>query len=201
MKKLYFSMAFVLAMTTGVMAQNNFGLRAGYNLANQFIREGDYSATTKMASRFHVTGYYDARINQGFSIQPGLSLEGKGGKSKLPEGDYIDKFLYLQVPVNFLGRVPTRSGDFFFGGGPYLAYGISAKVTSDNQGVDLHWGSGVDELNPFDFGLGAILGYRFMNGFNLSISSSAGLINISNTDTKYLNRVTSFSVGYEFGRR
>jgi len=201
MKKFFSTMALVLAMTTGLLAQNNFGIRAGYNLANQFVREGDHSATTKVASRFHVTGYYDVRISPGFSIQPGLSLEGKGAKSKIPEGTFIDKFLYLQVPVNFLGRVETRSGDFFYGGGPYLAYGVSAKVTSGRQGIDINWGSGVDELNPFDLGLGAMLGYRFMNGFVLSASSTAGLINISNTSTKYLNRVTSISVGYEFGRK
>lgn len=200
MRKIYLTATLMIA-SFGLFAQSGFGIRAGLNLASQYVREGDYSATTKVAPRLHLTTYYDARISPGFSIQPGLSLEGKGGKSKVEGANYYDKFIYLQVPVNFLGNVPTRSGEFFFGGGPYFAYGIDAKVTSGNQAKYLDWGSGPEQLNPFDLGLHAIVGYRLLNGLNFSISSSAGLINISNQDTKYLNRVTSISVGCDFGKR
>ncbi len=200
MIKTYLTVAFTLSSLC-LFPQSRFGIRTGLNLASQYVREGDYSATTKVAPRLHLTTYYDARISPGFSIQPGISLEGKGGKSKVEGADYYDKFIYIQVPVNFLGNVPTRSGEFFFGGGPYFAYGIDAKLTAGKQAMYLDWGSGPEQLNPFDLGLQAIVGYRLLNRLNFSISSSAGLMNISNQDTKYLNRVTSISVGCEFGRR
>lgn len=202
MKKFFFSFLFVIAGASMAYSQDTFGIKAGLNLASQFIRIDNQSAKTKIAPTFHVSAYYDARISPGFSIQPGISLEGKGGRSEIDGQKLTDRFLYLQVPVNFLGRVPVGTGDFFFGGGPYAAYGVDARVTSGREAIHLQWGDGMEQLNPWDAGLTAVFGYRHIKGFVFSISSSAGFINISNSnEAKYLNRVSSIGVAYEFGVR
>ncbi|KGE15939.1 outer membrane beta-barrel protein [Sphingobacterium deserti] len=202
MKKLFLASVLVFGIATGLLAQSNFGIRGGLSLASEYSRENNRSATTKIAPSFHLTGYYDAQISQGFSIQPGLSLQGKGGRYDVNSESFTDRLLYLEVPVNFLGRIQAGNGDLFFGGGPYIAYGLSARVTSRGDSRRVDFGQGPHQLKRFDAGLGFLAGYRFLNGLVLSISSSAGVLNIGNTDgTKFLNRVTSFSVGYEFGRR
>lgn len=202
MKKNYFFTILMIFTLTAVSAQNRFGIRAGLNLASEFIRMDNQSTTTKIAPLFHVTTYYDISVSPRFSIQPGLSFEVKGGVSEVQGEKFTDKFTYLEVPINFISWNPVGSGSFFFGGGPYFAYGVDAKVTSGRNAVHLEWGSGMEQLRPFDAGLGLLLGYRFAGGLTARISSSAGLINISNQkNVKYLNRITSIGLGYEFGSK
>jgi len=199
MKKIYLSSLLFFGCLISLSAQDKIGIKAGINLATEYIRMGNQSATTKIAPLFHVTAYYDAAISPGFSIQPGFSLQGKGGLTRDNGEKFTDKLLYLEVPVNFIARIATRDGDFFFGGGPYFAYGVDARITSGGRAVHLEWGSGPEQLRPFDAGLSALLGYRFSSGFTINLSSSAGMVNMSNQgEMKYLNRVTSFGVGYEF---
>lgn len=201
MKKVFLCFSLLLS-TGGLFAQSGFGVRGGLNLASEYIRQDNESATTKIAPSFHVGAYYDARISRGFTIQPGIFLQGKGGKSTLSNQSYTDKFLYLEVPIDFLCVLPTRKGDFFLGGGPYFAYGIDARVTNGGSAVHLNWGSQEDELRPFDLGLGTSVGYRFLNGLALRLTSSYGLLNMGNQhNTTYLNRVAGVSIGYEFKKR
>ncbi|MFD2595650.1 outer membrane beta-barrel protein [Sphingobacterium griseoflavum] len=202
MKKNLLTVVLVFGAVAATSAQSTFGVRTGLNLATEYVRQNNQSSTTKIAPSFHLTGYYDARVSPGFSIQPGLSLQGKGGKSDLGGEVLTDKLLYLEVPVNFLGRVQAGNGEVFFGGGPYIAYGVSARVTSGRNARHLAFGKEPDQLNPFDAGLGFMTGYRFAHGLVLSLSSSAGFVNIGNIEgTTFQNRVTSFSIGYEFSKR
>lgn len=202
MKKSYLLTLLMIGTATGLLAQNRLGIKAGLNLASEYMRMDDQSATTKIAPLFHLSAYYDIGVSQRFSIQPGLSLEGKGGVSEVNGESLTDKLMYLELPINFIAWTPTKSGEFFFGGGPYFAYGINAKVTSGRNALHLEWGNEIDQLRPFDAGLGLIVGYRFNGGITTRISSSAGMVNISNqSGVKYLNRVTAIGIGYEFGSR
>jgi hypothetical protein len=200
MKKIYLAVILLLVVVIGSYAQSAFGIKAGLNLASEYSRTDNQSATTDITPNFHVGGYYDAVVSSGFSVQSGLLLQGKGGKYKTYDGSALtNKRLYLEVPINLLGRVKAGAGDVFFGGGPYLAYGISAKVKSGQQAVDLDWGGGYDKLNPLDAGLNFLVGYRFVNGLVFNLGNGIGLENIynSNTGTRR-NRISSISVGYEF---
>lgn len=202
MKKNYLLAFLLIGTVTGLSAQNRFGFKAGLNLASEYLRIDNQSSTTKIAPLYHLSAYYDIAVSPRFSIQPGLSLEGKGGKSEIDGESLTDKLMYLEVPINFISWTPTRSGEFFFGGGPYFAYGVDARVTSGRNALHLEWGNEINQLRPFDAGIGLIFGYRFNGGFTTRLSSSAGLVNISNqSGMKYLNRVTSIGIGYEFGSK
>src|SRR5690606_13385252 len=75
----------------------------------------------------------DYALSKNFSIQAGLSLSGKGGKSAWSEddldgsasgeGSFKESLLYLEVPVNAI----YRSGSFYFGAGPCLGFALSGK--------------------------------------------------------------------------
>ncbi|WP_437918126.1 outer membrane beta-barrel protein [Sphingobacterium sp. LRF_L2] len=202
MKK-FFLMSALLMCVSGVIGQSRFGIKGGLNLANEYSRIDNQSATTDVAASFHITGYFDGRVSRGFSIQPGLSLQGKGGRYEANGQKFTDRLLYLEIPVNFLGRVQAGRGEVFFGGGPYLAYGLDARVKYERNATHIEWGSNPDQLNPFDAGLGILAGYTFNSGLSLSLSNSIGFVNISNQEggASFRNQVVSISIGYEFGRR
>lgn len=199
MKNIYLIIILVGTSISGLFAQNKIGIRGGLNLASEFISVDNQRAKTHIATSFHLSGYYDIATSANFSIQPGISLEGKGGVSKVDGASLTDKLLYLEVPINFIGRVPTRSGDIFVGAGPYFAYGIDARVSNGRLSEVLEWGNGFNQLRPIDAGLGFMMGYRFNSGLTARVSNSGGLVNISNQGQgKYFNRVTSIGIGYEF---
>jgi len=202
MKRIFLSIALLFSIGAYAQAQSGFGIRGGLNLAQEFSRTDDMTAITKIAPHYHLTAYYDAQIKPTFSIQSGLSLERKGGAYEEDGRKYTDKFLYLQLPVNFLGRIPTRKGDFFIGGGFYLAYGISAKLSSGGVSVDLEMGEQENQIKPFDAGLGTLAGFRLNNGLVFHLASAAGFVNMSNqSQSKFFNRTSSIGIGYEFNKR
>src|SRR5690554_3217944 len=82
MKKLILSAVAVL-FTVGAFAQTQgigYGIKAGVNLPTYHFSDGNYSDDTEASTNFHITGFMDAPISPMFSIQPGISLQGKGAK-------------------------------------------------------------------------------------------------------------------------
>lgn len=191
-----------------------FGLKAGVNLPKYaFTDDGDQISDTKTTTNFHVTGYLDAPIGSYFSVQPGVSLQGKGGKFSENEtlGTKSEQnTMWIEVPVNFVGKVPLGIGgsNIFLGAGPYAAFGISGenKTTVNNvtSKTDVNFGNDAgDHLKGTDFGLNFIGGVQLNNGFNVGAGYGLGLTDLrpdsDNADPgKFTNRVWSISVGYSF---
>ncbi|MFB2119962.1 porin family protein [Parapedobacter sp. 2B3] len=214
MKKLVFAIVAV-GVSAGAFAQEtSFGVKAGVNLgkySNVSDAAKDYQ---KMNPSFYLTGYADLPVAPQFSIQPGLSLQGKGSKFSY-DGDGMDgsittNVMDLEIPVNAVYYIPTgSSGSVFLGAGPYAAYSLSGKVkTKGNLGdvvsgegnYDLDFGGDDRDQNAFDFGVNFMAGYRLSGGFTINAGYGLGLANLSpsdNSDNKFSNRVLSFGVGFQ----
>ncbi|MXV15688.1 outer membrane beta-barrel protein [Hufsiella ginkgonis] len=189
-----------------------FGLKGGVSLPKyQFKQVDGKDPDTKTTTNFHVTGYADAPLSSMFSIQPGISLQGKGGK-------YIDNnnlqaeqnTLWIEVPVNFVAKLPLGTGkgtNLFLGAGPYAGFGISGenKLTTNNAETksDISFGddSG-DNLKGTDFGVNFLGGFQMGSGFTLGAGYGMGLTDLrpggSGGNGKQTNRVWSFSAGFLF---
>ncbi|MGB4776102.1 MAG: outer membrane beta-barrel protein, partial [Daejeonella sp.] len=101
-------------LATGVFAQTSeikFGVKAGVNFAKIALSGSGYDDDQKEGSKFltsfHFAGLVDIPISNSFSVQPGLSLSGKGSKSEFgseADGKLVGKenIMYLEVPVNFV---------------------------------------------------------------------------------------------------
>ncbi|GAA0882198.1 MULTISPECIES: porin family protein [Sphingobacterium] len=208
MKKLLLSAA-ILFGSLGAFAQGGlgYGLRAGVNIPKYSFENGSSESNTG----FFVTGYLDAPISPNFSIQPGLSLQNKGGKytatSDNATGELKQSIMSLDIPVNAVAKFPTGgSGNFFIGAGPYVGFALSGKnkfeASSNNASVKREWdvkfGSGDgDELKRTDFGINFLAGYQLSNGFQINAGYGLGLTNlspVSNLSTK--NRVWSVGIGF-----
>jgi len=218
MKKLLLTIC-VAAVTAGAFAQSiNYGIRAGMNWSTQtFSAPG--SVTYTNLTGFHAGVVADLGIHQ-FSIQPGLYFITKGFGSyysyPLPENSSSSnssttikrniRLNYLELPVNLLYHVklsPTMN--LYFGGGPYIAYGISGKAINypnaysptKSEG-DVTFGTGfLDSYRAPDYGVNFLIGQHIKH-FTIDINYSLGLADISldGPYNKVHNRSFGASVGY-----
>ena len=205
MKKLILSAAAVL-FTLGAFAQSGvgYGLKAGVNLPNYKFSTSSSSFETKASTNFHITGYMDAPVGNNFSIQPGISLQGKGAEYDLGSlGTYTQNTMWIEVPVNAVAKLHTGdAGNFFIGAGPYAAFGISGKNSykSGFGDAETEFKFGKDEQQKsLDAGVNFLAGYQMSSGLTLGAGYGLGLMDIApngSGNVKQNNRVLSFSVGF-----
>lgn len=200
------------AQTSSSTTRTKFGIKAGVNLPKYKFERDNSSIETESTTNFHVTGYADLGISPFFSIQPGLSLQGKGGKTTSTilgvSTESKQDVLSIDIPVNFVGNIPAGPGNFFIGAGPYVGFNVSGQnkltIGSSSDTEDLKFGNNSgDDLKSVDFGLNFLGGYQFDTGFNVSAGYGLGLSNLApgsnpSDNAKINNRILSFSVGYAF---
>lgn len=185
------------AQTTG------FGLKAGVNFP-KYSYSGDNSTyETSTSTNFYVTGYADVPMGTLFALQPGVSLQGKGGKIEFGNwGTYTQNTMWLEIPVNVVAKVPVGTGNFFIGAGPYAAFGLSGKNKYDSD-----WGSVEDEfefgkdgsLRSFDYGVNFTAGFHLGMGLLIHAGYGLGIADLApenNTNNKLTNQVFSVGVGF-----
>jgi Outer membrane protein beta-barrel domain len=186
-----------------------YGLKVGLNLPKYSFGQNGDNGQTKTTTNFHVTGYMDAPLGSNFSLQPGISLQGKGGKYFDSGSTQVEQnTMWVEVPVNLVAKFPiATSTKFFLGAGPYGAFGISGKNKFTSGGTttesDLQFGdkSG-DDLQSTDFGVNFITGFQMNSGFNIIVGYGIGLTDLrpsgSGGNGQINNRVWSFSLGMVF---
>src|SRR5690606_38480420 len=151
MKKILLSLGAACLLAVGAQAQVSYGIKAGVNLpkladkatfddadAQKDYDEDQKGVKNKAATNFYVTGYAKIGIAPNFYIQPGLSLQGKGGKveeSESADGDSWSEttttnFLAIDIPVDLVYHIPAGAGNVLLGVGPYLGFNISGKAKS-----------------------------------------------------------------------
>ncbi|HWK59293.1 MAG TPA: porin family protein [Parapedobacter sp.] len=192
-----------------------FGVKAGVNLPTVSLTGDDVDSDEKDALKsslsFYVGATADFSISPIFSIQPGLTLSGKGYKmSDEFEGasfETTNNVMYLEIPVNAVARFAAGSGNVFVGAGPYYGFALSGKTKweasfdgeTESDEEDVEFGNGDGETKRGDFGVNLLAGYELSNGFNIHLGYGLGLGNLSNeTDVKVNNRVFSVGVGFSF---
>ena len=213
MKKLLLSFGAVVLLAAGAQAQTSYGLKAGVNLgkySNQTEEAKDYQ---KNNVSFYVSGFADIPVAPQFSIQPGVSLQGKGAKYEAT-GDNVSgtsstNTMSVEIPVNAVYYIPAGTGNVFLGAGPYVGFNISGKTKAEGAlgGVegsvdrDLKFSGDNKDMNLIDAGVNFLGGYKFGNGLLINAGYGLGLSNLSpsdNSDNKFSNRVLSFGLGFQF---
>jgi len=203
MKKM-FLLGLSILMTTGLVIVNaqtpiNYGVKAEANMSNFLLTDLDnQSSTMKLGPT--LGGFMNIGVHENFSIQPEVMLFYR--QSKMETGSVKDDFRQwgMQVPVYFLGQTYTNSGKFYAGVGPYLGLGFDAKYKDADK--DLYKKvNGKTDMNRWDFGLGALVGYEFSNGVQVNAGYQLGLIDQLDAlkdDASMRNQAVSLGVGYRF---
>jgi hypothetical protein len=202
--------------------------RAGMNLAKvseaKHIQVPDQT-TVLLSYQMGFTG--DIPINKIFSIQPSLVFTGKGSKIKRGENYGNTHFnatgnpFYIELPVNFVVKIslPKGNSSFFFGAGPYIAYGITGKSkvegkffgTSYSRKNDITYTNddvlayeheeyaGLGVMRRIDYGYNGIAGLQFNRIFvaaNYGFGMAELQKNIGEVDDQNKHRVFSLLLGW-----
>ena len=216
MKKLLI-LALTLMAGGGAFAQTTslspikFGLKAGVNFPQyNFSLDDADDIETNSTTNFHVTGFIDAPLGGVLSVQPGLSLQGKGAKftSNNSDVEITQNTMWLEVPVNLVGNIPVgAAGSVFLGAGPYAAFGLSgqdkAETNNTSTETDIEFGDETgDDLKGTDFGVNFTAGFRMNSGLMIGGGYGLGLTDLRPTgeggNGKQTNRVWSVSLGWSF---
>ncbi|MBC7654864.1 MAG: PorT family protein, partial [Oligoflexus sp.] len=190
-------------------SRTTFGLKGGINLPKyKYVNDNaNTSNETKTTTNFNLTGYADVPVSSYFSVQPGISLQGKGAKYfENGKNEQEDNVLAIEIPVNLVANLPAGPGKFYLGAGPYAGFNVAGQrkttinnVTTEN---DLKFGdSSTDNLKTVDLGFNFLAGYQLTSGLNFGAGYGLGLTNLrptstTNTNIEQNNRVLSFTVGY-----
>jgi hypothetical protein len=186
-----------------------YGIKGGLNLSKQKVDGLSSAQHNLFLPGLQIGGIVDIGYTN-LSIQPGLFFSSKGYHIRndefIPTGgprritkDDKDKVNYLELPVNVLYRKQiSKFTSFHIGGGPYMAYGLSAKNWQDGKETELSFGNDVggrDAYKRLDFGANFLAGAILNNNYIIDINYGLGISNLAYF-TGY--RVLSFTVGYMF---
>ncbi|MEO5500444.1 MAG: porin family protein [Ginsengibacter sp.] len=210
MKFTFLMLLMILLTAFSLTAQKTIGITAGASFANVTVKSQGISASLKLKPGLTAGIMLNVPLSGNFIFQPALNFVQKGYKVKDDFGTETVTLNYLEVPLNIIYNTKKIDG-FFIGAGPSLAYGISGtdKVKYPGSGMPdennkVKFGSGVEEVKGFDFGVNAIAGYRLAGGFMISANYNLGLSKINNDDGSgengsIKNKYYSLKIGYTFG--
>jgi hypothetical protein len=213
-------------------AQVQWGVRAGMNLSNSILTEADGSeADRQHVVGMQIGLTLEVEIGNDFYVQPALMYQGKGfkGKDAWPvvigeESEFKANLSYVVLPVNLLFKPSLgNSGRLLVGAGPYVGYGIGGSWESEAEllydDIRLSQTQGdvgftrdglVGNMGTYnygktwDYGVGLLLGYEFLEQYTLQFNGDLGLANLQyyygeyNSGKQLKNRAFGISLGYKF---
>lgn len=151
-------------------------------------------------------------LNEQVSLESGLHLAGKGGKSSFEsdgdgEGAYSfedkTRLNYLDVPL--LARYRLGESGFSIYGGVQPSLLLSAKQKSDGTGSESQSTNIRDRYKSLDMAGSLGVGYGFGNGLRINFGYDHGFSNIVKSDAfgsgKISNRTFKLTLGYNLGKR
>ncbi|MCC3152305.1 porin family protein [Hymenobacter sp. BT770] len=200
----------LLSVLSAPMAQAQFGVKGGLNVAELTGREGE-SASYK--AFYHVGIFYQANLLGPLAIQPEVQYSVAGGNLKSAFTNYDSELHYLTVPV--LAKVTV--GPVFVEGGPQFGVLLSAKQSGKLQvglapdGTPAYGNESRPATGSFkrgDFSLVGGVGLKLAGNFSLGGRLVAGLNDINDVknlsginDPRLQNRVFQVYAALQFGKK
>ena len=213
---------FLQAQQKANLSGTSFGLRGGVNFQNINGKDenGD-KLENDILTGFNIGINAEIPVGIDFYFQPGLLYTIKGAKSKdVILGQTINgkvKISYVELPLNFLYKPMLGKGHFLLGFGPYVALGVSGKVTYEGGGSSLTSdikfknkvmntdSDDVVYIRPLEAGANLLAGYEFSNRVSFQLNTQLGLTKINpeyeiapDDKTSAKNTGFGFSLGFRF---
>jgi hypothetical protein len=222
--KLFIFTIFLILSAPLAIAQNaenaktSFAILGGINLQNLNGKNisGD-KLENDLILGYHAGFNVQIPIAPAFYFQPGLLFSTKGAKNTSSISTSTTKLSYIELPLNFVYKGQLGNGFIMLGFGPYIAYGIGGKVTTEAGGVevdtDVKFQNTVALTDPLlttyfkglDAGGNIFAGYETAGGLFLQLNTQFGMLNLRPenewiSDDKSVIKNTGFgvSLGYRF---
>ena len=189
MKKLI--LAFLALLVTSLtMAQFNFGVKGGLNIANIKIK---HSHAYDHIYDFHAGALARLKLSDEVALQGEMVYSRQGMKAKTFTGriPYEDRLSYINAPV--VVQYLAKSGFHVFTG-PQFSYLLSAKTTQPLVSTDKS-----DYYKKFDFAWVVGVGHLTRSGFGVDVRVNFNLVDIAELEGADLRQtVWQFGVFYQF---
>lgn len=189
---------FMVSVSANAQSKVSLGVKGGLN-STFFIMKSDspYSNGT-LGFGGSAGGFLKYDVNNWFAVQTDLMFHYRNSelKSKATAEKKTFESYSVELPVYAVFQVDLSSGKFFFGLGPYIGYGISAKT----GGIDMFkkCTAGDTPMQRVNYGGAVMLGYNFTHHWQINASyiSQAPL---GATGTSTMNPQTfGLGIGYSF---
>ena len=203
MKKLIFPLIILLGFSVNAQQEVKFGPKAGVNFSTI-----SNVPKAKMLTGFYVGAIAEIKFDDKFSIQPELMYSSQGAKYDysvelvgISGTHFRDKLDYINIPI--LAKYYISKG-FSFEFGPQFGFLVKAESKGEVtvKGETFENNRDIkDEVNSFDFGIGAGFAYDLSNGFFINARYNFGITNVGKSNYNYResqNGVTQIGVGYKF---
>lgn len=193
-----------ISICANAQQQVKIGPKAGVNFSTL-----SNLSKTKTLTGFYVGAVAELKLTEQFSFQPELLYSSQGAKNVYSEtlsGNEVqhhnhDILSYINIPV--MGKYFIVNS-FSIELGPQFGLLIKAenkdKITTN--GVEVKENRDFkDEVNSFDFGIGAGLAYELPSGLFANARYNYGLTNVGKSGQYYggsKNRVMQLGIGFKF---
>lgn len=195
-------------MAGSAFAQSEFGVLAGPDFSSINAKMNGAKITSHLLMGVAAGVYARLPLTGPFFLQPSLLYAGKGGSQQLAGYKIKTRLHYLTLPVDVLympASVGGATGRWMAGLGPYLAYGLSGKVSGGpaiGQASGDPFRDGAGAQKRFDAGADVLLGYAFDSGFSLGLHADLGILNLAhqgNSQNALRNTAFKILLGYRIG--
>lgn len=206
--KLFAGFIFMVLFSLSIQAQEGtrFGVLGGVNFQNINGKDNDGDKfENDLKPGFHAGVNAILGIAPEFYLQSGVLFSTKG--CKLEDSDLKLNVSYLEIPLNFLYRGELGNGYVLVGFGPYLGFGLSGKLkTDDGHSIDVEFSNeyvtgSIVTMKRFDAGANVFAGYELSSGIFFQLNTQLGLLKINPEATGKLtwkNTGFGLSAGYRF---
>ena len=188
--------------TTLSFAQVSWNIKGGINISDWY-GEG---CTSEAKTGYKIGTGMEYAFNKMCSLQMSIFLSSKGAKSDAYDSvQTYSKSLkinqvYLELPIMAALRMPmNKNMNIVLSAGPYFAYGIGGKITTEHGGQanKSRDAFGEDEINRVDAGLGCGLAFEF-GKFIVGFDGQFGLMVINAKKDAPKNGNFSITLGVNF---
>jgi hypothetical protein len=195
-----------------------FAVLAGVNLNN--LNGKDFNGRkleNDLLIGYHIGVNAQIPLVPEFYFEPGLMFSTKGAIPTEGSITSTTRLSYVELPLNFVYKGALGSGFIMVGFGPYVAYGVQGKITTEGGAVKVD--TPVDFKNivdlgdplttayfrPLDAGANIFVGYELAMGVFMQLNTQFGMLQINPEDKRFPGGDTSvkntgfgLSIGYRF---
>ncbi len=134
-----------IGLSVAAMAQVRVGVKGGWNIANVTNTNSGGTDNSRALNSFHVGAIADFPLSEIISSSRVCSTPARVQKLKAAEPGDVAYFKsttnpqYIEIPVNFVGKIPVgQNTKLFLGVGPYAAFGVAGKNKYESTVAGVH---------------------------------------------------------------
>jgi len=202
--RVFLSVALMLGLgLTQLHAQGVLGgIKVDANMSNLILSDLD-GVKSKLGFGVTAGGYTKLMLGNRLGLQPEILLHYKNSKMELGKIERDFQYFGVEMPL----YLAMQAGNCSINLGPYVGFGIDARYKSGSglPEVELYkeYGGQKSQMQRWDLGAGAMFGYEFNNGLQVTAGYKIGFIDALNAgkdDATMLNQTISVGLGYRFGK-